>query len=294
MMQAFETKVNKFSVYWRLARMDRPAGIFLLLFPTLSALWLAAGGAPSPSLCLIFSLGSVIMRAAGGVINDYADRDIDGEVERTRNRPLAAGELQPKQALQFFGFLMLLAGILVTQLNLLCLQIALVGAVLTVLYPFSKRVTQLPQLVLSVVWSLSILMAYAAQQNTIPETAYWLFFSNACLTIAYDTIVALADKKDDVRLGVKSLAIFLGAYDKRVIGLFQVLCLVGWWQVGQLEQLGLIYEIMLGAALLFMVWCQYSIRDRSPWPCWLCFVSHQWLVGFYFVTITLSLIAQTL
>ena len=145
--------------------MDRLAGIFLLLFPTLSALWLAAGGAPSPSMCLIFSLGAVVMRATGGVINDYADRNIDGEVERTRNASLAAGELAPKQALQFFFGLLLIAGILVMQLNLLCIQIALLGAVLTVLYPFSKRVIQLPQLVLSVVWSLSVLMAYAAQQG---------------------------------------------------------------------------------------------------------------------------------
>ncbi len=276
------------SAYWRLARLDRPAGIYLLLWPTLTALWLAAQGQPSLKMVVIFTVGAWIMRAAGGIINDYIDRDLDGHVERTRTRPLASGELSAKQGLQCFAFLITCALVLVLQLNLFTLQLAICAAILTCLYPFMKRIMSFPQAVLGIVWSFSILMAYTAQDQAFTATTGWLFAGNFLLTLAYDTIYGMSDRKDDLKVGIKSLAITLGHQDRLIIGVFQILCLGCWFQVGQVEHLGSFYTWGLLGCAVFMLFTQSLIATRDPALCLRAFTLHSKLVAYLFGLILIS------
>ncbi|WP_133408092.1 4-hydroxybenzoate octaprenyltransferase [Parashewanella tropica] len=267
---------QKLSAYWRLMRMDKPIGSLLLLWPCLMALFFAAGGVPDFSLIVIFTLGVFIMRACGCVINDYADRKVDGKVKRTQNRPLASGELTSKEALGLFGMLALLAFGLVLFLNTLVLKLAVVGIILTVIYPFLKRVTNLPQLFLGIVFSWSIPMAYAAVNGELPAQAWWLFFGNWCWIVAYDTMYAMVDRDDDLKIGVKSTAILFGDWDKFIIGVLQVFALFGFAMAGHQHGQMDVYLLGLLAFIGFGVYQQYLIKDRDRQNCFKAFLNNNW------------------
>ena len=274
--------------YWQLARMDKPIGTLLLLWPTLWSLWLASAGSPPLWPLLAMGLGVVLMRAAGCVINDYADRQVDGHVQRTAQRPLPAGQLTARQALVFFVLLVGLAFLLVLTLNRQTIALSVVGLLLAVIYPFMKRVTHLPQLVLGLAFSWSIPMAWVAVANELTLTTWLLFGANVLWTIAYDTYYAMVDREDDRRIGVKSTAILFGQYDLLMIALLQVTTLLTLLLVGWLQQLnGLFYASVLVAAALF-VYQGVSARNRDRQACFQAFLANNWVGCVIFGGILLS------
>ncbi len=282
-----------YSAYIQLMRMDRPIGTFLLLWPTLWALWLAGEGRPDPTIVIIFILGTIVMRAAGCVINDYADRNLDFHVERTRNRPLANGTLTTGQALVLFVMLLCIALILVLQLPALAIYLSIVAALLAILYPFSKRFTNLPQCILGLAFSMGIPMAYAALTGHLPFEAWILFIANFLWIVAYDTQYAMVDRDDDLLIGVKSTAILFGRYDNRVIGLLQVsaiaiLTMVGWMN-------GLSWHFYLGIlfAVLLAGYQQHLCKDRVRENCLRAFLNNNWIGAIVFFGIVLGLIKST-
>nr|WP_200896191.1 4-hydroxybenzoate octaprenyltransferase [Photobacterium halotolerans] len=270
-------EMTKARAYWQLARMDRPIGSLLLMWPTLWALFLAADGMPDIKVLLVFVLGVFSMRAAGCVINDYADRHFDGHVKRTAQRPLPSGLISEREALGFFAVLSLVSFALVLTMNTLTIQLSVVGLLLAAAYPFMKRYTHLPQLVLGMAFGWAIPMAYAAQSGGLPPVAWLLFIANILWTIAYDTQYAMVDRDDDLKIGIKSTAILFGRNDKRMIGLLQLgtlglLILVG-MQTG-LSQV--YYWSLLGAAALF-VYQQMLIRGREREPCFKAFLNNNYV-----------------
>ncbi|CAM3296201.1 4-hydroxybenzoate octaprenyltransferase [Shewanella violacea] len=267
---------GKLDVYMRLARMDRPIGTLLLLWPCLMALILAADGMPDLKVLVIFILGVVVMRACGCIINDYADRELDSHVDRTKSRPLASGEISSKEALLLFGVMGLFAFGLVLMLNPLVIQLSFVGIILTVIYPFTKRFTNMPQMFLGVVWSWSIPMAYAAQTGSVPAEAWWLFFANWCWTVAYDTMYAMVDREDDLQVGIKSTAILFGKYDRQIIGLFQLAALACFITAGWAADRGLVYGIGLITFVGFSLYQQKLIYARERAPCFKAFLNNNW------------------
>lgn len=262
--------------YGHLLRLTKPIGSFLLLWPTLMALWIASNGLPSSRFLFIFITGVFLMRAAGCALNDLADRNFDGYVTRTQQRPLATKKISIAETVFLIAVLLSLAFCLALQLNRYSLGIAFIGAFLTALYPLAKRVTHLPQLVLAVTWNLGILMAFAAVKNSIPWSA-WLLYLISCLwTIAYDTQYALADREDDLKIGVKSTAILFGHLDGMMIvslqGTFLVLLIV----LGYLLNLNIYFYLSLLVATAFFGY-QYSlIADRIPQNCVKAFLNNQW------------------
>lgn len=272
----------------RLMRFDRPIGLALLLWPTWWGLWFAAGGLPQLDNLLIFSLGVVVMRAAGCVINDYADRDLDPKVTRTRQRPLACGEIRPAHALVLFFVLMFIALGLVLLTNRLTVLLAIGGAMLAGSYPFLKRFTHFPQLGLGTAFSWAILMGFAAETGTIPVQAWWLFAANLIWTVIYDTQYAMADREDDLKIGVKSTAIAFGRLDVPIIaglmGLFlATLVLIG---VQFLPTPAWFTAVVLVFLLLQMqLW---RIRSRAPAACFQAFLSNHWVGLVIFLGIVVS------
>lgn len=267
---------QKWDVYSRLTRLDRPIGTLLLLWPCLMALMLAAGGMPDLKVLIIFVVGVVIMRACGCIINDYADRDLDSHVERTKSRPLASGEISTKEALLLFVVLGLAAFGLVLLLNGLVVKLSVVGIILTIIYPFTKRVTNMPQMFLGIVWSWSIPMAYAAQTGEVPMEAWWLFAANWCWTVAYDTMYAMVDRDDDLKVGIKSTAILFGKYDRQIIGLFQLAALVCFVAAGWSADRGLLYGLGLLTFVGFSTYQQMLIFGRERAPCFKAFLNNNW------------------
>ncbi|WP_330961533.1 4-hydroxybenzoate octaprenyltransferase [Photobacterium sp. 53610] len=269
-------EMTKARAYWQLARMDRPIGSLLLMWPTLWALFLAADGMPDFNVLLVFILGVFSMRAAGCVINDYADRHFDGHVKRTAQRPLPSGRISEREALAFFVCLSLISFGLVLTMNALTIQLSVIGLILAAAYPFMKRYTHLPQFVLGMAFGWAIPMAYAAQSGSLPLVAWLLFAANILWTIAYDTQYAMVDRDDDLKVGIKSTAILFGRYDKRIIGLLQLGTLGLLMLVGM--QLGLsqvYYWGLLGAAALF-VYQQMLIRGREREPCFQAFLNNNY------------------
>jgi 4-hydroxybenzoate polyprenyltransferase len=249
----------------RLMRLDRPIGTLLLLWPTLWSLWFAAGGMPDRDVLVIFVLGVALMRAAGCVINDYADRHIDGAIARTVERPLATGRLTPREALWLFAGLCLVAFLLVLLTNRLTLLLSFGGAALAALYPFAKRYTHLPQFVLGAAWAWSIPMAFAAQTGAVPTAAWSLYAGVVLWTVAFDTYYAMVDRDDDLKQGVKSTAILFGADDLLIIGVLQALALLAFALTGSSFDRGLWYYLGLGVMALWFfhqhrLACQ---RDRD-------------------------------
>jgi 4-hydroxybenzoate polyprenyltransferase len=259
-MNALYVRLTQYAL---LMRLNRPIGILLLWWPTAWALWFASNGRPDWHVFIVFTFGVVLMRSAGCVINDYADRDFDPYVERTRDRPIAAGRVRPREALMLAAALSLLAFALVLTLNPLTVWLSVVGAVLAATYPFLKRYTHLPQFYLGAAFGWSIPMAFAAQTDAVPVIAWILFAANVCWSVAYDTAYAMVDRDDDLRVGVKSTAILFGKYDRFMIGVFHMATLSLLVLAGIVSQLGPIYYGGLVAAALLAAYQQWSMRPRT-------------------------------
>ena len=254
---------HKLSAYLALTRLNRPIGIFLLLWPTYWALWIAGQGHPSLFLMVIFTLGVIVMRSAGCAINDYADRKVDGLVERTRNRPLATGALRPREALIAFFVLLMAALLLVLQLNAMTIALSLVAVLLAATYPFGKRFHHLPQLQLGLAFGWSIPMAFAAQANALPPEAWLLFAANMFWTVAYDTLYAMADRPYDEQIGVKSTAILFGRFDLLAVSLLYLATLGTLSWLGAALHLVAGFYAVLGLAAVTAVWIVWGARSRS-------------------------------
>ena len=265
--------------YVRLMRLDRPVGSLLLLWPTLAALWIAAEGIPPVELLVIFTLGTFVMRSAGCVVNDIADRDLDPHVERTNSRPLASGELELTQALSLFVGLCSLALILIVLVNAATRWFALGGLAIATLYPFMKRWTYLPQVVLGVAFSWGIVMAFTAVTEHVPKQGWLLFVASLLRIVAYDTMYAMVDREDDLKIGVKSTAILFGQTDRLMVGILQVSALLAFAMLGQQLEYGLGYQLGLVAMGTLFVYQQYLIRNREPADCLRAFLNNTW-VGF--------------
>ncbi len=260
-----------------LTRLDRPIGIYLLLWPMLWALWFAAEGVPRLNVLFIFILGTILTRSAGCAVNDYADRHFDGHVERTKNRPLATGALSAREALLAAAVLMLIAFVLVLFTNPLTIFLSIVAVILAVIYPFSKRYTHLPQVVLGAAFGFAVPMAFAAQTNTLPAIAWWLYLSAIVWSVAYDTLYAIADRKDDLKIGIKSSAILFGRFDLAMVVLFQMVVIALLVLVGWLAGRGFVYFAGLTASTGFVAYQIWLARDREPARCVQAFLNNNWL-----------------
>jgi len=258
----------------RLMRLDRPIGTYLLLWPTLWALWFAGEGSPSLANLIIFTLGVVSMRAAGCVINDYADRNVDGSVERTKNRPLPAGEIQPHQALILFFLLLCLSLALVLMTNQLTIILSFGGLALAATYPFLKRFTHLPQLGLGAAWAWAVPMAFAAERNQLPVTLWLIFVAVILWTIAFDTYYAMVDREDDLKVGIKSTAILFGRYDLLIIALLQLTALILLLIAGLEFGRSWFYMSGLIAAALYFVNQHIQARSREREACFESFLNN--------------------
>jgi len=268
-----------------ITRMDKPIGTYLLLWPTYWALWIASDGWPNLHLLIVFSLGVFIMRSAGCVINDYADRKIDGQVERTKNRPLVNGMMTSSEAINLFGVLIGMALGLVLTLSWPTIYLSVVAVGLAALYPFMKRYTQLPQVFLGAAFSWGMIMAFAEAQGEIPLIAWLLFAANLCWTVAYDTMYAMVDREDDLKIGVKSTAILFAENDKRIIGFLQLSTLAILWTVGDILAFGWPYQISLVVAAGLFSYQQLLISNRGRDNCFQAFLHNHWVGLIVFVGI---------
>lgn len=260
--------------YGRLIRFDRPIGTLLLLWPTLWALWIAGHGHPDQEVFMIFLAGVFLMRSAGCAMNDFADRNIDPLVRRTRDRPLASGEISPAEALAIAALLAFLAFLLVLRLNTLTILLSFVGGAMTAAYPFLKRVTYLPQFFLGAAFGWSVPMAFAAQTGGVSGSAWLMFFAVLLWAVAYDTIYAMVDRDDDLRVGVRSTAILFGQHDRLAVATAHVGALLLLATVGRLEGLGPWYHAGLAGAAAIAIWQQLLIRQRLPERCFRAFLGN--------------------
>jgi 4-hydroxybenzoate polyprenyltransferase len=260
-----------------LIRFDRPIGTLLLLWPTLWALWLAAEGVPDYDLLAIFVAGTFLMRSAGCIINDLADRHLDGAVKRTRNRPLVTGTVSVNQALAMLMMLVMLAFVLVLFTNTLTIALSVPAVLLAACYPFMKRYTHLPQLVLGAAFSWSIPMAFAAQRGELPPALWLLYIGNLLWTMVYDTKYAMVDRDDDLNAGIKSTAILFGRWDRGVIATLQALCLLALYLAGVQFGLGPWYNLSICVAGGLFAYHQYLIRERERDACFRAFIHNNWV-----------------
>lgn len=268
---------SKIKPYIDLMRLNKPVGIYLVLWPALWALWLAAEGSPPGLVLLVFVLGAIVVRSAGCVINDYADRHWDGAVARTCERPLATGQIKPRDALWLFFGLGLLGFILVLQLNSLTILLAVGALLLTALYPYTKRFTHWPQVFLGMAFAWAVPMGFAAVQNTVPYQAWWVFAITLLWTLIYDTMYAMTDKPDDLKVGIKSTAILFGDYDRLIIGLLQALMLGMLLVMGKLFDLNTVYYVSLILVAGLFVYHQWLIKDRDRALCFKAFKHNHWV-----------------
>ena len=278
------------NAYIRLMRLDKPIGSLLLLWPTYWALFLSADGWPDLDILVIFTLGVFIMRSAGCVINDFADRKIDKHIIRTQGRPLATGEISSNSALVLFGLLLLIALGLVLQTNILTIKLSLIALMLATLYPFTKRWTNLPQLVLGAAFGMSVPMAFSAQTGVIPLTAWLVFIATLVWTLIYDTFYAMADRDEDLKIGVKSTAILFAKYDQIIITLLQILLIIVFVLIGNTFDLGLIYDFSLVIILFFMIYHQFLLKKRQKEEYFKAFLSNNFIGMAVFLGIFLSVI----
>jgi len=281
-------KKTRYYQYFLLMRLHRPIGIYLLLHPTLWALWLASKGQPSLDLIIVFVLGVILMRSAGCVINDFADRKVDPHVRRTKDRPIASGLVSSKEALYLFIFLILLAFLLVLQLNFFTILLSIPAVCLAIIYPFMKRYTHFPQIILGAAFSWAIPMVFSAYLNEVPLLAWWLFVTALLWTVAYDTQYAMTDREDDLKIGVKSTAIFFGKFDKLIIGILQILVLISLSLIGFDQKLSLLYQIGVLGMAGFFIYQQYLIKDRDPARCFEAFLNNHWAGLVVFMGLALS------
>ena len=269
--------------YALLMRMNRPIGVYLLLWPTVWALWIAGEGNPNTWVTMVFVLGVVLMRSAGCVINDYADRDFDPLVSRTRNRPIASGKVKPNEALVLFVLLSLVAFMLVLTMNWLTVGLSVGGVLLAAIYPFMKRYTYLPQVFLGLAFGWAIPMAFAAQTGEVPVVAWLLLTATVLWATAYDSMYAMVDVEDDLKIGVKSTVILFGDADRNIIGSMQGMFLITMVIVGSRLGLGFYYFIGLLAAAFLSLYQQFLIRDRDPEGCFKAFLNNHWFGAIIFL-----------
>jgi len=274
--------------YWLLARFDKPIGILILLWPALWALWVASQGKPDTLVLIVICTGVVLMRAAGCVINDYADRKIDPHVERTKLRPIAAGKVSPKEALSVFTVLCLSAFALVLLLNTYTIMLSFGGVFLAATYPFMKRYTQLPQAYLGIAFGWAVPMSFAAQTNTIPMVAWVMYLAVVLWALVYDTMYAMVDKDDDLKIGVKSTAILFGDYDREIMAVLQLIILMLLLYVGVIQDLSWVYYSALGLSSLFFVYQQKLIFYRDKTDCFKAFLNNNWFGLTLFVGLVLE------
>ncbi len=280
--------VDRVKQYWLLARFDKPIGILILLWPALWALWVASDGKPDLFVLFIICAGVVLMRAAGCVINDYADRDFDPHVERTKQRPIAAGKVSPKEALILFVVLCLTAFVLVLQLNLMTILLSFVAAFLAASYPFMKRYTHLPQAYLGIAFGFAVPMSFSAQTNSIPAVAWVMYLLVMLWALVYDTIYAMVDKDDDLKIGVKSTAILFGDKDREIMAGLQLVIIFLLIVIGQMQQLGFIYYTSVVVAFGLSVYQQKLIFNRDKALCFKAFLNSNYFGLVVFVGLVLD------
>ncbi|MDC1318369.1 4-hydroxybenzoate octaprenyltransferase [Candidatus Thioglobus sp.] len=281
------------NAYIRLMRLDKPIGSLLLLWPTYWALFLSADGWPDLDILFIFTLGVFIMRTAGCVINDFADRKIDKHIVRTQQRPLATGEISSNSALVLFGLLLLIAFGLVLQTNILTIKLSLIAVLLATLYPFTKRWTNLPQLVLGAAFGMSVPMAFSAQTGVVPLTAWLVFIATLVWTLIYDTFYAMADRDEDLKIGVKSTAILFAKYDQIIITLLQILLIIVFVLIGNVFDLGLIYDFSLVIISFFMIYHQFLLKKRQKEEYFKAFLNNNFIGMTAFLGVFLSVIIKS-
>lgn len=274
--------------YWRLVRADRPIGIYLLLWPTLWGLWFAAEGIPPAWILLVFVLGTVLMRSAGCAINDFADRNFDAHVERTAQRPLATGEVSAREALVVFALLSLAAFGLVLTLDRQTVALSFVAVLLAALYPFTKRYTHMPQLVLGIAFAWAIPMAFSAVRGDVPPLAWLLFAVTVVWALVYDTLYAMVDRDDDLRIGVKSTAILFGRFDRLAVGLLQLLMLMLLVAAGVAAGRGLWFGLGISVAAVLFAHQQYQVRGRDRAACFRAFLNNHYVGLVLFVGLFLD------
>jgi len=279
---------QRLRAYALLMRLDRPIGILLLLWPTLWALWIAGSGHPPWPIAVIFVLGVVLMRSAGCAVNDYADRNFDGAVARTRQRPLPVGSIRPGEALAVFVALSVLAFLLVLLLNRETILMSFVAVSLAAVYPFMKRYTHFPQLILGIAFGWAVPMAFTAVSGEVSLVGWVLFVAAISWTLAYDTEYAMVDREDDLKVGIKSTAILFGRYDRLAIGLFQALSLAALAYAGALAGRGPIYSTGLVLAALLAIHQQWRIRNREPSACFRAFLDNNALGMLVFIALALD------
>lgn len=279
------TLINKLNAYERLMRLDKPIGILLLLWPTLWGLVLAGQGHPNWQIVLVFATGVVLMRSAGCVMNDIADRQYDGHVERTQNRPLVTGEVSVKEALLLAAGLTLAAFSLVCFLNKLTIQLSIVALFLAATYPLTKRFLAIPQAYLGIAFGLSIPMAFAALTNQIPPLAWWLLLANVFWVIAYDTEYAMVDRDDDVKIGIQSSALFFGRYDVLFIMACYAAMVAIFIYIGKIMAFSAYYFVGILAVLGLIVWQYQMIKARQKKRCFNAFLANNWIGLTVFVSI---------
>lgn len=277
MNQALQSLKSQWPDYLQLMRLDRPIGTLLLLWPTLWALWLAADGFPDWDNLIVFIIGVFSMRAAGCVINDFADRKVDRHVKRTRTRPLTSGRIEPASAIVLFLVLTFLSFLLVIFFtNTLTFYLSFGGLMLAFIYPFMKRYTHLPQLFLGMAFSWAIPMAWAAQANELSYLTWLVFAANVVWTIAYDTLYAMVDRDDDLKIGIKSTAILFGDADRLIVGILQILVILMLAMVAQQAGLGLFFHAGLAVMAALFLYQQYLIRHRQRDACFRAFLNNNW------------------
>lgn len=271
--------------YFYLIRLDKPVGIFLLLWPTLWGLWLAGEGDPQFRHVVIFVLGVVIMRSAGCIINDIADRNFDGHVARTCQRPIATKKISVHNAILFFFTLLTFAFLLALQLPKYVIELSFLGAAITIIYPYLKRITHLPQLGLGIAFSWGIPMAFAAEQNELPIITWYVFAAAVLWSIMYDSLYAMTDKEEDLKIGIKSTAILFGQFDRLAIGILQILFLLCLILVGITGDLHWPFYVSLLIAGLLFVYQQFLIKNRKASQCFRAFLNNQWVGLIIFIGI---------
>lgn len=276
-MNVSHFSADKWQAYAQLMRLDKPIGTLLLLWPTYWALLIASDGLPSFSLFVIFTLGVVVMRSAGCVINDYADRHFDGEVKRTANRPLASGRATENEAKGLFLVLLVIALVLALLLNNYALCLSLIGALLAIIYPFMKRLTHLPQVVLGMAFGWCIPMAFGAVLSALPLECWLLFIANLAWTVAYDTQYAMVDRDDDLRIGIKSTAILFGKYDNLIIALLQSFTLLLLLLLGMLQNYGVSFFALLLISASFFIYQAKLTKDRQREACFRAFLNNHYV-----------------
>lgn len=284
----WERLSDRARAYARLMRLHRPIGTLLLLWPVLWALWIAAAGIPDTRVLVVFLLGTLAMRSAGCVINDFADRNFDAQVERTKDRPFATGIVSVPEALVLFAALVAGSALLVLTMNRLTIQLAFVGVALAIIYPFMKRHTYIPQIFLGAAFGWGVPMAFAAQTNSLPNIAWAVMAAAALWTMIYDTEYAMVDRDDDLKLGIKSTAILFDDADRTFIGAFQVIMLLGLALIGREARLGWPYVIALLICATMAVYQQYLIHDRAPEKCFTAFMNNNWYGAVVFLGIAAS------